>query len=55
MKKAQIQFMKREVQALQKDGNSQMTDYVAIGGSKVFQSPAEFLTVVIILRKQFEK
>ena len=35
MKRTQIHFLKREVQSLQKDENSQMSDYVVIGESTV--------------------
>ena len=33
MKRKQIDFLKRELQSLQKDENSQMADYVKIGGN----------------------
>ena len=39
MKRKQIDFLKRELQSLQKDENSQMADYVKIGGNTAFKTP----------------
>ena len=38
MKRKQIDFLKRELQSLQKDENSQMADYVKIGGNTAFKT-----------------
>ena len=43
IKREQIDFLKRELQSLQKDENSQMADYVVIGGGTIVYFTSDYL------------